>query len=255
MLPLPLYMHLIGPLGISGFAAAGLVGLAAGYLLTLLVLRTVPARFRAAALAAFTPVLVGLVVGGRIANQLWTQDLMWSAPLTWLQLAGTSLSYAGGLLGALVALTWSVRGGTGRTRTEEASAIADALAPGAAAALAIGWLGVPVLGHVTKVPWALPVAPGVGVQPVQVYGLLAFGAVAAWLAWQHRHLDYTGQNLVTFIVLMSAFHFIIGFTEQTPTAWGPWSLAQVADVALVLAGIGLGAWLQRLPAAVREAKP
>lgn len=245
-LPLPTFIPLLGPFGISGFAVAGVVGILLASVVNGRILRRSPDVVRQGAAGAFEAIIVGMAVYGRLANQFWTQDMVWSAPLTWLLVTGNSLSYAGGLVGAISGLMWSLR--RHPRRGAVAVAVADALAPGAALGVAVGWLGVPVLGRLTTVPWRLPVAVGVGVHPVQIYGLLAFGAVAAWLAWQIRHLDYPGQNLVSFVALMSAFRFVLGFFEQTPPAWGPWSLAQIADIGLAVAALAASGWL-RTPAA------
>lgn len=258
MLPLPSFIPLLGPIGISGFALAGIAGVLAGRLLTRHLARGGAGAVREAAEDALTPVLLGLLIGGRLGNQLWTQDLVWNGPLTWLKVTGTSLSFAGGLLGACAGLLWALRGRDDRLALS--LAVADVFAPGAALAVAIGWVGVPVLGRVSSLPWALPVAAGAGVQPVQVYGLLGFGAVAAWLTWQVNHLDYPGQNLVTFVVLLSAFRFVLGFSEQAPLWLGPWSPTQVADAGLAVAGLALGVWLRRLvpsggPGTAMGAKP
>lgn len=242
VLPLPTFIPLLGPFGVSGFALAAVAGVLAGSALNWRILRREPDIVRQAYVGSFEAMIIGLVVYARLANQLWTQDMVWNAPLTWLLVTGDSLSYAGGLLGVIAGLMWSLR--RHPRRAALAVAVSDALAPGAALAIAVGWLGVPVLGRITTVPWRLPVAPGVGVQPIQIYGLVAFGAVAAYLAWQSRRLDYPGQNLVTFVVLISAFRFVVGFFEQTPPAWGPWSLAQVADIGLALSALAAGVLLR-----------
>lgn len=250
MLPLPSFIHIWGGLGVSGFAFAGVIGLISGQWWIRRQLRGQSQKVQAVVDACWTPAVVGLLIGGRIANQFMTQDFVWYSPTTWLPVTGFSLSYAGALLGAVAAVWWTAR----RQGVSNPFTVLDLLTPGAALVIAVGWVGVPVVGRVTTLPWALPVAAGIGIQPVQLYGLVGFGALTALLAWEAPRTDYPGQNFATLVVLGSALHFLLGFAEQTPLAVSPWSLAQLADAALALGGLVLSAWLQatRRPAAVSD---
>lgn len=235
MLPLPTFIHLYGPLGVSSFALTGILGWLAGLMITRRRLRGGPPALRDAVELVLTPLVVGVVAGGRLANQVVTQDLVWYSVRTWVLVTGQSLSFVGGLVGAVTAIWWSTR----RLSGIGLPSVLDALAPGASVAVAIGWVGVPVMGKVTSLPWALPVAPGTGVQPVQLYGLLGFAALAWLLHTQAKHLDYPGQNFVTFVVLGAALRFVIAFGEQSPALLGPWSAAQLGDALTALAGLVL----------------
>lgn len=248
LFPLPSFVKVYGPLGVSSLALCGIAGTLAGRLLTGWLYRNAAPPFHEALELSFGPLLLGLLVGARALNQFAVGDLVWYNPFSWLHVTGYSLSFTGGLVGAVLAVVWFVR----RRNEGDALAVLDALAPGAALAVAVGWLGVPVLGRITHVPWALPVSPGIGIQPVQIYGFLGFGTIAAALSWQSGRVDYVGQNFISFVFLMAAFRFVLGFTEQTPAVAGPWSLTQLADAGTVLAGVGLAAWMRR---PVRAAGP
>lgn len=240
VLPLPPYVHIAGPFGVSGFVLAAGVGIAAGYLLTAYLLRAVPEQ-RASVLGSIVPLLLGALVGGRLGNQLVIPDLRWREPFTWLAATGTSLSYAGALLCAGAAVWWSLGSAAAGLRL----AVLDALAPGAALGIAVGWLGVPALGSPTAA-FRPPLYGGIGVQPIQIYGALGFTAIALWLIWQHRRLDFRGQGFATFIALMSAFRFVLGFAVPSPQLLPHWSATQVGDAVLAILGMGCALWLQRI---------
>ncbi len=241
LFPLPSFVKVYGPLGVSSLTLCGIAGTLAGRFLTNRLNRGAASSFRETLELVLGPLLLGLVVGSRLLNQFAVGDLVWYNPFSWVHVTGFSLSFTGGLVGAVVTVVWFLVQG----RDARPLAVLDALAPGAALAVAIGWLGVPVLGRITHVPWAPAVSPGVAIQPVQLYGCLGFVAIAAALSWQSSRLDYEGQNFISFVLLMAAFRFLLGFTEQTPAALGPWSLTQVADAATVVAGLGLAAWIRR----------
>ncbi len=250
LFPLPSFLKLYGPLGISSFALCGIAGAFGGRLLVHRLQRGSVLEKLQAVEAALTPLFVGALIGARLFNQVAVADLVWYNPLSWIRVTGNSLSFTGGLVGAVAAVWWAGR------RRGDSLAVLDALAPGAALALAAGWLGVPAVGRITQLPWALPVAAGFGVQPVQPYGFAGFAAIAAALSWQASRLEFAGQNLASFVLLTAAFRFLLGFAEQAPRFFGPWSLAQVGDAATVLAGLALLAWLRRdrgtVPAASGE---
>lgn len=240
LLPLSQYIRVAGPFGVSGFALTAAAGAVAGRGVLQALLRG-GSPLRAEVLEVLLPLLLGALVGGRLGNQVVLPDLNWRQPLTWLSASGTSLSYAGALIGAGVAVWWSLGARPLRHRLQ----VLDLLAPAAAAGIAIGWLGVPALGHASAA-FHPPLYGGVGVQPVQLYGAVGFAAIAAWLWRQASVLDFPGQNLATFVALMSAFRFVLGFLVPGPVVFGPWSAAQVADAVLALVGLVGGLLLQRL---------
>jgi len=233
-LGLPQFIPLVGAVGISGLGVAALAGLLAGWGLLALTLRGAPSGLRAAVAALAGPLLVGALCGARLGNQLQAPDLRWSQPFTWLAITGTSLSFTGGLVGAAASAWLGARPLPAAVRW----AALDALAPGACLAVALGWLGLPAPGRLG----GFPVGP-VGVQPVQLYALLGFAALAAALCWQWGRRDYPGQNAAAFVVLASTFRFVLAFGEQSTPVLGPWSLTQLGDGGAALAGLVLTAWL------------
>jgi prolipoprotein diacylglyceryltransferase len=243
--PLPPFVPLVGGLGTSPLALAALAGLLCAWAVVGRLLNRAArggpggeALVQAVG-AAWLPGLAGALVGGRLANQVVAPDLRWDVPLTWLAVTGTSLSFAGALSGAALGAWWGMRALPAGARW----AALDVLAPGAAAALAVGWLGLPAVGRQTGLPWGWPVGGGLAVHPVQLYGLVGFGALAALLGWQLPRRDFPGQNAVTFAVLAAALHFTLGFYAQTTPVLGPWSAAQLGDAAWVAAGLALTARL------------
>ena len=254
---LPQFVPIVGGLGTSGLALTSLAGLVAAWAWLGLHWRSLsrdatvdPATtaVRAAAEALIGPLLLGALIGGRLLNQVAVPDLQLSAPQTWLAITGTSVSFTGALLGAGAAAWWS----RGRRLGPLGWAALDTLAPAAALAVALGWLGLPVVGRQTQWPWGWPAAPGILVQPVQLYAAAAFLALAAYLAWQLRRTDYPGQNVATFLALAGALRFVLAFAAQATATVGPWTLSQVGDAATVLAGLGLAAALGRTAARPRD---
>ncbi len=198
-------------------------------------------QVRATTESLIGPLLLGALLGGRLLNQVAVPDLQLSAPQTWLAITGASVSFTGALAGAAVAAWWALRprpGAVGWTAL-------DTLAPAASLAVALGWLGLPVVGRQTQWPWGWPAAPGILVQPVQIYGAAAFLALAGYLAWQLRRLDYPGQNVATFLALAGAVRLVLAFAAQATPALGAWSLTQLGDAATVAAGLALAAVLGR----------
>jgi hypothetical protein len=124
----------------------------------------------------------------------------------------------------------------------------DRLAPALAWATAVGWLGAPYYGRLTQLPWGLRVAPGLALQPIQVYGFLGFGGLGWLLAWQEARLAYAGGNGVTLVALSSALRLLLGFVLPGARTLGPWTPAQAADVLLLGAALLWGRSLASSPA-------
>lgn len=280
---LPPFIPLVGGLGTSGLALAGLVGLAAAWGWLTLQWRAQPSaspsrprptapaaphaaamegaplataarppisEVRAAVEAAIVPMLLGTLIGGRLLNQIAVPDLQLSAPTSWLAVTGSSMSFTGVLAGLAAAAWWTLRTRPAAVRW----AALDTLAPAVALVVAIGWLGLPIVGRQTQWPWGWPAAPGILVQPVQIYGCLAFLAIAAYLAWQGPRSDYLGQNAATLLALAGAVRFVLAFAAQATPTIGPWTLTQLGDAATVAAGLVLAAVLGRT-APARPAAP
>ena len=236
LLPLPPWVPILGPFGLSSFTLAALLGALGGRWLArrLAGVGDGAAALRAAVDAALTPLAVGAVVGGRLGNQLLVPDLTWRDPLVWFAVTGASLSYAGALVGAGAALWWSRRAGQ-----PSWLALADLLAPGAALGLAVGWLGMPGTGRPAPPPFGLVLGGGPSVVPLQLYGLVGFALLALLLTWQYPRRDYLGQNVASLVALGSAFRFVLGFAVPGPLSYGNWSLTQWGDVVLAAFGIAM----------------
>ncbi|MBE3590357.1 MAG: TlpA family protein disulfide reductase [Firmicutes bacterium] len=182
--------------------------------------------------------LLGALLGGRFLNQVLTTDIDWTHPLTLLKVTGLSLSFTGALAGGCLAAAVALR----RRGLPPAEGL-DWIAAPLSLALAIGWLGVPVTGPLTTMPWGWPSAPGIRTHPVQIYGALGFLALAAYLWRQQRQRDYAGQNALTFVILASAFRMLLGFYESNAPVYGRWTLTQLGDAATLLWGT---VWAVRL---------
>lgn len=243
-MPLPNIIPLAGPLAISGFGLTFLAAGAVGLLLADRALREVArvpgGREPVAALAAGAPYLAVLAfLGARGLTQFANADWIWRQPSTWVHVDGHALSYLGALAGTAVGWVWLFR--KGRIGWE----IADALAGPAAAALAIGWLGMPGYGTATHLPWAVALDEHAGSHPIQLYGAFGFALFAGLLYWQWPRRDHSGQNVLTFAALTFALRLFLGFLVVAPAPWHGLTIPQAGDLLGLVLALAFTAWANR----------
>ncbi len=233
-LPLPVRITLVGPLTVSGFALAGLAAACLGFVLAARRFHDEPPAVRRRLLWGLLWASLAGLVAARLADQWTTPDLRFADPRSWLPslAAGTGLAWAGGIVEGIVIFAAWLRGGGVPWRPA-----LDRLAPALAWATAVGWLGAPFYGRLTQLPWGLRVAPGLALQPIQVYGALGFGGIGWLLARQEPALAYAGGNGATFVALASALRLLLGFALPGAPAFGPWTATQLADAALLVAAL------------------
>jgi phosphatidylglycerol---prolipoprotein diacylglyceryl transferase len=190
------------------------------------------------------------LIGGLVGARLWSVIENWSEAkddLLGSLFSGSGLVFYGGLLGgALAVMAWAWRRGAFD------ALMFDAVAPGLAAAYAIGRIGCQLAGDGDygkpwDGPWAMAYPDGTvpttdEVHPTPVYETLAMGLVA-WFLWRRRHSMRPGGLFALYLVLAGAERFLIEFLRRNDRVVGGLTLPQLIALGMMMAG---GIWLARL---------
>jgi len=185
-------------------------------------------------------------VGARLAFILTSDPLQYiSHPAEILRVDLGGLSIHGAILGGIGAGIWFCR-----RRKISFWRLADVVVPGLVLGQAIGRVGCDVFGYAMTRPewWGVEVG-GQILHPVQIYESLLDYAIFGFL-WFHRdRTRYDGRLFVEYIFLFSLARGVVEFFRINPVVWGPFSIAHVASLALVIAAVAVHMRLRRLPAA------
>jgi phosphatidylglycerol---prolipoprotein diacylglyceryl transferase len=190
------------------------------------------------------------LVGGIVGARLWSVIENWDEAkddVFGSLLSGSGLVFYGGLLGgALAVLAWAWR------RRVLDLTLVDSVAPGLAAAYAIGRIGCQLAGDGDygkpwDGPWAMAYPHGTvptteQVHPTPVYETLTMGLVA-WFLWRRRHSMRPGGLFALYLVLAGAERFLVEFVRRNDRIAVGLTLPQLIALGMVLAG---GIWLARL---------
>jgi phosphatidylglycerol:prolipoprotein diacylglycerol transferase len=247
----PILFH-IGAIPIYSFGLMVTIGFAAGIALAYRLAKAsgLPAE---GILDAAAWLLISAIAGARLLFVL----LNWSQfSGHWLEAFKTwrgGMSFHGGLVGALLAggiFAWR--------RRLPFWALADAVAPGLALGYAIGRIGCFLngccYGGPTHLPWGVVFqdADHGGLtppsHPVQLYATLINLGICALLVRLYRRKRFTGQVLVSYLVLYSLYRFGVEFLRKGVTAQVMvlgLTQAQVASLGVILLGCVALAWLSR----------
>jgi phosphatidylglycerol:prolipoprotein diacylglycerol transferase len=189
-----------------------------------------------------TDAAVAGVLGGLLgAKLLWTIEFSGDQPIANLLFSRGGLSWFGGLIGGVGTGLWMLR----RRRVPLLPALAAAT-PALAAGHAIGRIGCFLVGddygRPSDVPWAVAFPEGrppttVPVHPTQLYEAAAL-AVITWLLirWRRQHVP-NAVVLGRYFVLAGTTRFAIEFIRVNLRVIGPFTLAQVISMSLVIAGL------------------
>jgi len=190
------------------------------------------------------------LVGGIVGARLWSVIENWdeaSDDVFGSLFSGAGLVFYGGLLGgALAVLGWARWRGALDLKT------VDLVAPGLAAAYAIGRIGCQLAGDGDygkdwDGPWAMAYPDGTvpttdEVHPTPVYETLAMGLVA-WFLWRRRHSMRPGGLFALYLVLSGAERFLIEFLRRNDRVVAGLTVPQLVALAMVAAGV---VWLAHL---------
>lgn len=187
--------------------------------------------------------VAGVIGGLAGAKILWTIEFMGEQPVADLLFSRGGLSWFGGLLGGVGTGLWMLR----RKRVPIVPALAAAT-PALAVGHAIGRVGCFMVGddygRPSDLPWAVAFPEGlpptfVPVHPTQLYEALALAGIAWVLLRWRRHGVADRVVLGRYFVLAGSVRFLIEFLRVNLQILGPFTLAQLIALALVLAGLFL----------------
>lgn len=190
----------------------------------------------AAADAAVAGVLGGLLG----AKLLWTVEFSGEAPIANLLFSRGGLSWFGGLIGGVGTGLWMLH----RRRVPLVPALAAAT-PALAIGHAIGRIGCFLVGddygRPSDLPWAVAFPEGrpptvIPVHPTQLYEAAAL-AVIAWLLVRWRRQQTADRVILArYFILAGATRFVIEFIRVNLPVLGPFTLAQLISLSLVILG-------------------
>ncbi len=184
------------------------------------------------------------VLGGLIgAKLLWAIEFSGREPLAGLIFSRGGLSWFGGLLGGAGSGLWMLR----RAGVPIVSGLAAA-APALAIGHAIGRIGCFLVGddygRPTDLPWGIAFPNGlpptdVPVHPTQLYEAFLLMPIA-WLLFRWRR-GGTPDAVVfgRYLVLAGSLRFGIEFIRVNRPILGPFTLAQLIALALIVSGAAL----------------
>ena len=190
--------------------------------------------------AAETAALAG-VIGGLVgAKLLWTAEHFGEEPLASLALSRGGMSWFGGLLGGI---------GTGlfvlRRQRAPILAVLAAATPALAIGHAIGRVGCFMVGddygYESDLPWAVAFPRGLPptdtpVHPTQLYEVVALLPLAWLLIRLRRRGAGDAVVLGTYLVSAGVLRFLIEFVRINRHVLGPFTVAHLVSLGLVLAG-------------------
>ena len=184
---------------------------------------------------------LGIILGGRLGYATFYSDTLWTDPAALLRLWEGGMSFHGGLIGVVLALTWiSWRGGLSFLRVCDyiAVCVPTGMLFGRLANFVNGELWGRVAGP--DVPWAM-VFPGAGPfarHPSQLYEAALEGALLAvvmlLLFWKTRARWRPGLLVGVFTAGIGLARFTVEFFREPD--------AQLSEFA-VRTGLSMGQWL------------
>ncbi len=114
----------------------------------------------------------------------------------------------------------------------------DALAPAAAAGLAVGFLGTSVLGRPTSLPWGVAPLGGNPAHPVSVY-LVLVAAGGGLLGWRFlRGLTFPGQAFLGVVMAV-----IVGLLLVEPVTVAEPRYGALTQAQVIYFAVGGAAWV------------
>ncbi len=186
------------------------------------------------------------VFGGLLgAKLLWVAEHLGTEPFKDLLFSRGGMSWFGGLAGGIgtaLIVMW-------RLRLPIIATLAAAT-PALAIGHAIGRIGCFLVGDdygkASDLPWAVafplglpPTDPGVRVHPTQLYEAFAL-AIVAWLLIRWRWRRVPGAIVLgRYLVLAGSIRFAIEFIRVNVRILGPFTLAHLVSLALVIIGAAM----------------
>ena len=202
--------------------------------------------------------VVGVVLGGRLGYCLFYKPAYYFAhPLEIFAVWQGGMSFHGGLLGAIAAMTWFAH-----SRRRPWLQVADFVAPCVPTGLAAGRIGNFINGELwgrfasPDLPWAMVFPQSGSMQPrhpSQIYQFLLEGLLLFVLLWLYaRRPRRQGEVAAAFLVGYGVLRFVAEYFREPDAFLGLLSLGlsmgQWLCLPMIVAGAALWLWAQRQPA-------
>lgn len=248
----PIAFHL-GPLPVHWYGLMYLIGFMSAWALLAWRLRTSNIGFTADQLSdiIFYGAL-GTIIGGRLGYVLfydWPQFI--SQPLQLFKIWQGGMSFHGGLLGVLVAMTIFARK-YGKTFLEVTDFISPVVPIGLAAGRIGNFINGELWGRVTDVPWAMifPNAGNLPRHPSPLYEFLLEGVLLFLILWFFSSKPKPrGAVSGLFALCYGTFRIIAECFREPDVQIGflvfGLTEGQLLSIPLVIVGIGLLVWAYR----------
>jgi phosphatidylglycerol:prolipoprotein diacylglycerol transferase len=251
----PVLVHL-GPFAIRWYALAYIAGILLGWRYAVALLKT-PKLWTHRPPPLSTEQLddlvlwitLGVIVGGRVGHTLfYTPELIWRDPTEILKVWHGGMSFHGGALGVLLAISvFALRNSLDLMR------LGDVVAAAAPIGLFFGrianFINGELWGRPTTVPWGI-IFPGAGPlprHPSQLYEAslegLALFALLAWAIWTKRWTDRRGVIMGLFITAYGVIRISLENVRE-PDAYMPhFPLGLTMGMMLSAPMVIVGGWM------------
>lgn len=246
----------IGFLSVHWYGIMYLVGFCAGFFLGQYRRRTQPSLgwTKSEVDDILFYIVLGIVVGGRLGYVfIYLPHYYLSHPLEILYIWQGGMSFHGGFLGVLLAMTLFSRK-THKNWLKITDFIAPLIPPGIAAGRLGNFINGELWGRPTDGSWGMifPNADKVPVprHPSQLYEMALEGLVLFLILWIFSNKSRPkGAVSGLFLICYGVFRFIIEFTRQPDEflgllAWGM-SMGQWLSLPMIISGFLLTAWAYR----------
>lgn len=187
--------------------------------------------------------LAGVLGGMAGAKLLWVSEHLGEAPTLDLLLSRGGMSWFGGFAGGILAGLIVMR-----VKRLPIVPVLAAATPALAIGHAIGRVGCLLVGddygRPTDLPWGVAFPEGLPPTDVPVHPTMVYEAVlllpVAWLlfGWRRRGVA-DGVVLGRYLVLAGGIRFVVEFLRINERVLGPLSVAHVASLLVIAAGLGL----------------
>jgi len=188
---------------------------------------------------------LGVILGGRLGYMLFYKPAAWLAdPAMVLRVWEGGMSFHGGLLGVIIALSWFARR-QGKRPFDVLDFVAPVVPIGLGAGRIGNFINGELWGRVTDVPWAM-VFPRAGPQPrhpSQLYEFALEGVVLFVVLWWFSARPRPRMAVSgVFLVVYGMFRFVVEFVRMPDAflgtlAFGWVTMGQVLSLPMIVAGL------------------
>lgn len=244
----------LGPLSVHWYGLMYLIGFLCGWVLLTYRIRCNPSGYtqeQVSDILFYTA--LGIIIGGRVGYMVFYAwpDLL-ANPMSIVQVWKGGMSFHGGFLGVLIALTFYARK-IGKTVLDLTDLIAPMVPIGLGAGRIGNFINSELWGRVTDMPWGM-VFPNAGLQPrhpSQLYEFLLEGVVMFVILWMFSSKPRPRCAVSgLFLVCYGVFRFAVEYVREPDAqigylAWGWLTEGQLLSLPMIAIGIGMLIWAYR----------